>query len=704
MISKDDILNTIAEQSGTAIKHVRSKALLTTRVHQDPLKITKMDQQLKQDINKKQLAVNPHQTLFNISELTANAQLIEQFYVDLHHEVKKLLPAHNFYIGLLSDDLQQLEFPYYNVEKFTIPQTLQLSNSLSNLVISSAKPALLTGNTLYHLIAQGKVTQSSYILNSVETELPRAWLAAPLLEQNKSFGFIAMQDYQDENAYQSNDLELINFISQHIAIAISRHRMQQEMQHSHLELESIIDKRTKELQQTNKNLHMQIAERSKAEARLYHDAHHDALTQLPNRAMFSERVSYAIKHLKRHPNQRFAVLFIDLDRFKMINDTLGHHIGDQLLIEIANRLSKCIRDNDLLARLGGDEFVILLDSLQSSEAIEEIASRMINSIEKPFEIDGHTLYSNASIGIAQSRISYKSSHEIISDADAAMYQAKSLGTGRYIFFDDSMREQLIASMTLEQELRQAIKNQEFELHYQKISNLASTTTLGFEVLLRWQHPTRGLLTPSEFLYMAEETGMILEIETWVIEEVCLQLILWKQSSEYHNVYIAINLSGRHLTQANQLQKLMSLISSNTIEPERIILEFNESAFAHHTELALKGLRKLKQFGVKLALDDYGSGLSSFNFLHNYPFEFIKLDRSFVRTLNHNEKNFSLVKALHELGMNFGYHLVAEGIESEEILQKLQTTGCKFGQGYHISRPGKLIIEKSKIKLIDKYRA
>ena len=224
------------------------------------------------------------------------------------------------------------------------------------------------------------------------------------------------------------------------------------------------------------------------------------------------------------------------------------------------------------------------------------------------------------------------------------------------------------------------------------------------MLLRWNHPTKGLLTPSEFLFMAEETGMILDIETWVIEEVCAQLKLWKKSKEYENAYIGINLSGRHLIQANQLTKLMGLISHNTIEPERLILEFNESAFTRHTELALKGLRKLKEFGVKLALDDYGAGLSSFNFLHNYPFEFIKLDRSFIRTINKSDKNLSLVKALHELGTKFGYRLVAEGIESEVMLKKLQNVGCEFGQGYYISRPGKIEKEIVQSNVVAMHRA
>ena len=698
------ILEFIAEHLVTAIDRVRSRELLESSIRQRTLKLTQTNQQLQREIVERQQAVKAHQVLLNISELMAKSQAIENFYQALHHEINKLLPAKNFYIALLSDDKSQLEFPYHCDEKLPQPETRMLSNGLSELAITKEKPILLSDGTVYTLASQGEVTQCAFTLHYPEHELPKAWLAAPLSDQGEVFGVIAIQHYQDENAYHSKDLELMRFVSHHISIEILRQKVQQQALQSHEALEQIISKRTQELQATNLNLRMQIEERRKAEARLYHDAHHDALTQLPNRAMFSDRLSYSIRHLKRHPNQRFAVLFIDLDRFKMINDTLGHHAGDQFLIEISNRLRVCVRDNDILARLGGDEFVVLLDSLQSLEDVEEIASRIISSIAQPFELDGHTLYSNASIGIAQSRVSYKDANEILRDADAAMYQAKSLGRGRYVFFDDSMREQLIASMTLEQELRQAIKSKQFELHYQQISDLTSTKAIGFEVLLRWQHPTKGLLTPSEFLFMAEETGMILDIETWVIEEVCLQLKLWKQSTEYKHTYIGVNLSGRHLTQANQLAKLMELISINTIEPERLILEFNESAFARHTELALKGLRKLKEFGVKLALDDYGAGLSSFNFLHSYPFEFIKLDRSFIRTLNHNEKNLSLVKALHELGTNFGYRLVAEGIESEAMLKMLQNVGCEFGQGYHISRPGKMEKVKAEDKVIQMYRA
>ncbi|WP_114326127.1 putative bifunctional diguanylate cyclase/phosphodiesterase [Candidatus Colwellia aromaticivorans] len=464
-------------------------------------------------------------------------------------------------------------------------------------------------------------------------------------------------------------------------------------QEHRVELEALVVERTQELQAENLNLRMQMSERRKAEQQLYFDAHHDALTKLPNRAMFSDRLSYAIRHIKRHPNQQFSVLFIDLDRFKVINDTLGHHVGDLFLVEIAKRLRACVRDNDVLARLGGDEFVVLLDTLKSDDT-EEVAIRIISAIEQPFVIESNTLYSNASIGIALCSSHYKNADEILRDADAAMYQAKSLGRGRYVFFDESMREKLIATMTLEQELRIAIEQQQFSLYYQKISDLHSSKTIGFEALLRWEHPTRGLLTPSEFLYLAEETGIILAIEDWVIDEVSRQLLLWNNDADYQHAFIAINLSGRHLTQVSQLNKLITLIKKQSFEPRRLILEFNELAFCRHAEIALKSLRKLKQLGVKLALDDYASGVSSFNFLHSYPFEFIKLDRAFISTLKHNDKNLSLVKALHDLGEQFGYRLVAEGIESEDVMQKLHSVGCDFGQGYHISRPEKLVENSS----------
>lgn len=684
------LLEFIAEHLVTAIDRVCSRELLEQNIQERTLKLTKINRELQHEIAERQRAERVHQVLLSISEITASSQDLPSFYQALHYQVKRLLPADNFYIAIATDK-NHITCPYFvdqkHINKGLLPFNLAMYQSMKQ----TNEAILICHQQQYSLSEQGDITQKQ-LVDLPNQNLPIAWLSAPLSDGDNVFGMLALQDYQNENAYQDSDLELIRFVAQHIAIAIVRKRTQLNDQKNKDALELMVKERTKELEVSNLKLRMQIEERKKAEEKLYHDAHHDALTKLPNRAMFSDRLEYSLRHFKRHLNHRFAVLFIDLDRFKIINDTLGHHAGDEFLIEIAKRLSECIRDNDLLARLGGDEFVILLDNFQLEDDVEDIATRIIERVSQVFTYQDNELYSNASIGIAMFNPQYNEATEILRDADAAMYQAKSLGRGRYVFFDDSMREQLMASLTLEQELRNAIKEEQFELHYQEISSLAKADIIGFEAFLRWRHPTKGVLTPSSFLYLAEETGIILEIETWVLEQVARQLNYWQHSNEYNNTFIGVNLSGRHLTQANQLEKLMGLIQTYKIEPYRLILEFNEKSFEKHTELALKGLNKLKEFGVKLALDDYASGLSSFNFLHNYPFEFIKLDRSFIQTLAKNDQNISLVKALHQLGENFGYRLVAEGIENEETLVKLRETGCDFGQGYHISKPEKLIFK------------
>jgi len=686
-----ELLEFVATHLVTAIDRVQSRELLECSIQNRTQKLQEANQKLQQEIIERQKSEKLQRALLAISELTASSLDLTSFYQKLHQEIKQLISSSSFYIALLTNKSNDIEFPFYVDQDIILSQFCSKNKGLTRLVLDIAQPVLVKNNLVTVLTNDdtfhSQPLNSSYINDDIAT--PKAYLGVPLLIDGKISGVLAVQDFSHIDVYQNSELKLLRFIGQHIASAIERKAEQDRRLQNNTELEALISERTKALQASNLNLRMQIEERRKAEERLYHDAHHDALTKLPNRAMLIDRLTYALRHLKRYPNHKSAVLFIDLDRFKMINDTLGHHTGDLFLIEIAHRLKKCIRDNDILARLGGDEFIILLDSLQNQDDIEEIATRITIEVEKPFDLDGHTVYSSASIGISNCHNQYKDADEILRDADAAMYQAKSLGRGRYVFFDSSMREQLLASMSLEQELRVAIKQQQFELHFQSILDLSKTTTIGFEALLRWNHPKKGLLTPSEFLTMAEETGMILEIENWVIQQVCQQLELWKAEEQYRNTFISVNLSGRHLNQIHQLNDLINLIGKNTKQPERLIIEFDELAFSQQPEQSLKSLKKLKSCGVKLALDDYGAGMSSMNFLHDYPFEFIKLDRSFIRSLNSSDKNLSLIKALSALGEKFGYRLVAEGIESKEMLAKVQAAGCEFGQGYFINHPEKI---------------
>ncbi len=692
-----ELLQFIAQYIVIAIDRVKSRELLEQSIQERTKKLQEANKKLSQEIVERKKAEKVHKSLLAISEITASSADLNTFYQALYQELNQLINAQNCYIALLTQQGQRFEFPFYIDESITPIKHRAKTKGLTELVIEIAKPILISQGKVAILQDDGAITlqsfDSSYLRDN--TPKPKAYLAVPLIITGEIVGVLAVQHHSDEKAYQKADLELMRFISYHIATAINRKSEQDRKQRNKEELERLVDERTKALQASNRNLRMQIEERRKAEDRLYYEAHHDALTKLPNRALLSDRLSHALRHIKRYPNQRAAVLFIDLDRFKMINDTLGHHAGDQFLIEISARLKKCIRENDVLARLGGDEFVILLDSIHQQDDIEEIVSRITLEVEQPFNLNGNTVYSSASIGIANCSPHYKNASEVLRDADAAMYQAKSLGRGRYVFFDSSMREQLLANLALEQSLRSALQQSQFELHYQRILDLTNTKTIGFEALLRWNHPEKGLLHPKDFLAVAEETGILLDIENWVLRQVCAQFTTWQFDQEYANAFISINLSERHLSQANLLNKLIEQISQYTNFPEKLILEFDEAAFSKHPEQALKSLKKLKEAGVRLALDDYGAGMSSMTFLCDYPFEFIKLDRAFIQSLHASERNISIIKALSSLGEQFGYRLVAEGIESQDVLAKVQAAGCEFGQGYFINRPEKIMTEAEK---------
>lgn len=680
------LLEFIAEYLVTAIDRVHSRELLEKNIFQRTEKLTETNKKLQSEIAERQKIEKMHHALLNISEITATDQCLENFYQALYDEVNALLTADIFYIASIEENSCDLVFSYSSASVEEAEKTQALSRMILPLINQYDEPLLINQGTVHTY--SGVCQTTEMLIDCPESLNAKSWLVSPLQEQDGTYGVLVMQTNQS-SGYQPIDLELIQFISQHISIAITRIRAQNKIR---LANERLVNQRTEELEASNRKLRRQIEERRKAEAQLYYDAHHDTLTQLPNRAMFSDRLSYALRHLKRHVNHRFAVLFIDLDRFKLINDTLGHHAGDVFLVEIANRLSKCVRDNDILARLGGDEFVVLLDTFHSRNDVEDIAARIISAVSKPFVFDGHTLHSNASIGITFCDSYYNDANEILRDADAAMYQAKHLGRGQYVFFDKSMRDRLIETLTLEQELRLALAENQFELYYQKITQLDTGALLGYEALLRWNHPTKGVLKPNDFLSMAEESGLIVKIETWVLKTVAAKLAQWQLLNSTTNTYIAINLSGRQLVQAEQVVALLSLIDQYNISRDKLLLEFNESAFSQHSDIAVKNLRKLREAGIKLALDNYGAGISSFNFLHNYPFDYIKLDRSFISSLDHNNKNFILVKMLQELGEQFNYQLIAEGIESQSMLNKLLNVGCKIGQGYFIHQPSQLLHE------------
>jgi diguanylate cyclase (GGDEF)-like protein len=416
-----------------------------------------------------------------------------------------------------------------------------------------------------------------------------------------------------------------------------------------------------------------------------HAAFHDSLTGLPNRAMFTELLKAEIETSKRNSDHLFAVLFLDLDRFKNINDSLGHTYGDLLLVAFAERLEKTLRPVDTLARFGGDEFAILVSSIVDATDAVRVAERILAELSLPFDLDRNSQFVSSSIGIALSS-TYERPDDILRDADIAMYRAKENGKARYEMFDQLMHARAVSRLQLESDLRQAVEQKEFAVYYQPIMALKTGRLAGFEALVRWNHPRRGIVSPGDFVPVAEETGLIVPIGQWVLEEACKKVREWQMQSPTHRTLsLSVNLSARQVAQTDLLANIKSALATSKLNPHHLKLEITESVVMENAEAAALMFKQLRSLGVQLSIDDFGTGYSSLSYLHRFPLNYLKIDRSFVdrmRTANDN----AIVKTISTLAHNLGMKVIAEGIESEEQHQGLKDLGCEYGQGYLFSRP------------------
>jgi diguanylate cyclase (GGDEF)-like protein/PAS domain S-box-containing protein len=422
----------------------------------------------------------------------------------------------------------------------------------------------------------------------------------------------------------------------------------------------------------------------------------DPLTGLPNRLLFIDRVGRLIKHKKRRKDHLFAVLFMDLDGFKMINDSMGHLIGDQLLLGVANRLEKCLRSTDTVARLGetftvarlgGDEFTVLLDDIKDPSDAKRAADRMMKALATPFILGGKEVFTSVSIGIALSNSAYELPEEILRDADTAMYRAKSLGKARYEVFDADMRASVMARLQLETDLRRALERGEFRNFYQPIVALASGEIAGFEALLRWQHPTRGLLGPIEFIPVAEETGLIRELGWWNLREACRQISKWRAGLIAHrHLTISVNLSAKQFLQPNLVEDIKKLLRELALSPEALKLEITESTVMADPSGAVEMLQQIKSLGIRLAIDDFGTGYSSLSYLHRFPLDTLKIDRSFISGMGDDGEGMEIARTILPMANNLRLDVVAEGIETVQQVAMLKKLECKYGQGFYFSRP------------------
>jgi diguanylate cyclase (GGDEF)-like protein/PAS domain S-box-containing protein len=428
-----------------------------------------------------------------------------------------------------------------------------------------------------------------------------------------------------------------------------------------------------------------ITERKQAEERLRQHALSDALTGLPNRLLFTDHLHLAVEQHKRHPNQHFAVLFLDLDRFKMINDSLGHGVGDQLLVAIARQLERCLRAGDTVARLGGDEFAILLNDLAHFDDAIRVAERVLRGLMLPFNLDGHEVYTTASIGIALSNNHYETAEAVLRDADTAMYRAKADGKARYKVFDMLMHARVVALLQLENDLRRAIERGEFCLHYQPIVALADGRVTGFEALVRWQHPERGLVLPGEFIPVAEETGLIVPLDRWVLRAACAQMKRWQAlAPAYERLKLSVNLSGKQFAQADLCAQIEQILKATDFAPHCLQLEITESVLMENAKSIVPMLARLRALGVELAIDDFGTGYSSLSYLRRFPIHTLKIDRSFIG--GSDEEDAEIVRTIVLLARNMRKDVVAEGVETAAQLATLRALDCTYGQGYHFSPP------------------
>ncbi|RMH67901.1 MAG: EAL domain-containing protein [Cyanobacteria bacterium J003] len=501
----------------------------------------------------------------------------------------------------------------------------------------------------------------------------KANLVVPVIVEGRLWGLLICHQCAHPGDWQDSEIELIKQISIQLAIAILQAELYQKAQR-------------------------EIQERKAVEAQLLYQARHDRLTHLPNRWFFEEQLRLTLNHAAEYPDFHYAVLCLDLDRFKTLNDSLGHSIGDLFLQAFARRLTRHVSPQDVVARLGGDEFAVLLNDIQGIEQAQTIAESLRERLSQPFQIDHYTLYSTVSMGLVMGDAHYRSSEELLRNADMAMYHAKAKGHNRIDVFHPVMLQQLRDRLHLEVELRQAIERGNFVLHYQPIVHLGSQSLRGFEALLRWQKGDT-LISPTVFIPVAEETGLIFELSRWVLHSACEQLQQWQQrypKLQSVGFTMNINLSANHFSLPNLVAEIEQTLEHHHLAGQFLKIEITESALMQHLDSACKILAGLKAMGVRINIDDFGTGYSSLSYLRNLPLDGIKIDRSFISQMDRSQADFELVRTILALARNLHLDCIAEGIENTTQLQRLRSLRCPLGQGYLFAPP--LTTEKAEVYL------
>jgi diguanylate cyclase (GGDEF)-like protein len=677
--SDDDqvLLSFVATHILTALERKQAHEDLERRVEQRTADLARANQSLTREVAERRRGERLQAALYRIAQLSGAPGTPEQFYAAVHAIVGELIDARNFFIAtVVGERRDELEFPYSVDEHDQRRPRRRMARGCTEYVLRTGRALLVDRDAVAALQAAGEVQASG--------APSECWLGVPLPGDDGPLGVIAVQSYAPERFFSPRDQELLAFVAHHVAQALTRKRAQDSLREAYAELEHRVAERTRELAEANRELREQVDERERAELRLKHQAQHDALTGLPNRVSLLDRLAAALDRYLHDHRPRFAVLFVDLDRFKVINDSMGHLAGDEVLKQAGARISAVLRHPDMVARLGGDEFAILLENIAGEHEAHGAAQRVIDALSEPMRVDGKELFTSASVGIAFSHPRYARPDELLRDADVAMYRAKARGRHRWEAFDEHLHTEAMRLLDLEGDLRRAVMRNEFEPHFQPIVDLRSGRTLGYEALLRWHHPERGLLLPGDFLAAAEESGIADQIDWRMFDRTCAEVPRLIDG----NTYVCINVSARHFRSPDLAEAVLALLRVRGIAPQRIRLEVTEGALLDNQDQIRRTLQRLREAGVLTLIDDFGTGYSSLSYLHHLPVHALKIDRSFVQDLLPGGvgSSVAVVKAIRALAESLGQEVIAEGIETELQREALVALGVTMGQGFLFARP------------------
>ena len=651
-------------------------ALVRWRLHEqvDP-QLRERNQGLMQEVLERQRSEHLQAALFSVSELSNSSMNLGQFYAAVHDIIGDVVDCRNICIAQFARDVNELQFPYYVNDRQPIPLPRPPGRGIIEVVLRTRSPLRIDMGD-----EPGRAEVASMIssgdINNVDADLG-AWLGVPLVCANQVIGVLAVQTYEPGLSYDDRDEEFLAFIAYQIGNALERQQAAASLRAANALLEQRVSERTRQLEN-------QMQAREKIEQQLKHETLHDFLTGLPNRAFLCDRLIRSLALQVRDPSKTFAVLFMDLDRFKVINDSAGHIVGDALLKEVGRRLANCVRTPDMVARLGGDEFAILIENVGIVDTAVRVANRVIRDMQEPIIVDGKELFTAVSIGIAISAPEYTVPEELLRDADIAMYRAKGNDKQRFEIFNESLHLDAISALEIESDLHYAIDRREFEPYFQDIVRLHDGSVIGYESLLRWNHPERGVLSPGAFLAIAEASGSVEAIDWQMFDLTCAAVSRKLKPGQYVN----LNFSPRHFRDKHMDTRLLNLLRQHRVAPSQVRIEVTEGTLIDNPDQASEIIDRLHQAGVLTSLDDFGTGYSSLGYLHRFRLHAVKIDRSFVTPLVPGGRGASeaVVRAILALAKSQDLDVIAEGVETAVQRDALLALGCEMGQGYFFSRP------------------